>query len=145
MCKAPNLFRLLSPQALLQVARGAKMFSCFDGAVVGGIVGCQFGSGTGQLVAVGLGLLAGSLIGGKFAKHLPEKDQQTASNDFQQAVPTGEPVQKPLTLPSVRACSSENSFSLKRSPSPRRNLHTVSCDTFIPRAVRYDVWLMRPR
>lgn len=53
---------------------------------------------------------------------------------------------------SARACSSANSVLLNRSPSRRRNCHTVSCDTFTPRGAvsafspcsdKCGVWLSR--
>ena len=48
------------------------------GAGLGGLLGSQFGSGTGQLAATGLGVLAGGLLGNQIGSHMdqPQQPQQ---------------------------------------------------------------------
>jgi surface antigen len=48
------------------------------GAGLGGLLGSQFGSGTGQLAATGLGVLAGGLLGNQIGYHMdqPQQPQQ---------------------------------------------------------------------
>ena len=48
------------------------------GAGLGGLLGSQFGSGTGQLAATGLGVLAGGLLGNQIGSHMdqPQQSQQ---------------------------------------------------------------------
>lgn len=45
------------------------------GAGVGGLVGSQFGSGTGKLVTTGLGVLIGALMGSDVGRSLDRADQ----------------------------------------------------------------------
>jgi hypothetical protein len=42
---------------------GGEMFGTLAGAVTGGLIGAQFGSGTGQLVTTATGTLAGAAVG----------------------------------------------------------------------------------
>jgi len=44
----------------------------FVGAGLGGLLGSQFGSGTGQLAATGFGVLAGSLLGSQIGQHMDQ-------------------------------------------------------------------------
>ena len=63
------------------------------GAVLGGLLGAQFGSGTGRLIATGAGALAGGLLGQRIGKSLDEKDQLMAERTAQASlehVQTGE-------------------------------------------------------
>ena len=46
-----------------------------SGAVIGGLVGSQFGKGGGQLLGVGLGALAGAYIGGAIGKNMDDTDR----------------------------------------------------------------------
>lgn len=48
------------------------------GAVAGGVIGNQIGSGRGQAVATTLGVIAGGLIGSKIGQSLDEADQRRA-------------------------------------------------------------------
>ncbi len=45
------------------------------GGVAGGLLGSQFGGGTGQLVAIGAGTLAGAYIGNKLGQNMDETDK----------------------------------------------------------------------
>ena len=42
------------------------------GAGLGGLLGSQFGDGTGQLATTGLGVLVGSLIGNQIGQHMDQ-------------------------------------------------------------------------
>ena len=46
------------------------------GAGLGGLLGSQFGGGTGQLAATGLGVLAGGLLGNQIGSHMDQPQQQ---------------------------------------------------------------------
>jgi surface antigen len=46
-----------------------------SGAVIGGLVGSQFGKGGGQLLGVGIGALAGAYIGGAIGKNMDDTDR----------------------------------------------------------------------
>ncbi|MEO8401329.1 MAG: RT0821/Lpp0805 family surface protein [Gammaproteobacteria bacterium] len=46
-----------------------------SGGVIGGLVGSQFGQGSGKLVAVGAGALAGAFIGGAIGKNMDDTDR----------------------------------------------------------------------
>ena len=61
------------------------------GGVAGGLIGSQFGNGTGQLIAIGAGTLAGALIGGAIGKNMDAKDQMKAEQALEKA-PTGQSV-----------------------------------------------------
>lgn len=49
-----------------------------SGGVVGGLIGSQFGGGTGKLLAIGAGTLAGALIGGSIGKSMDDTDKLKA-------------------------------------------------------------------
>ncbi|WP_375318615.1 RT0821/Lpp0805 family surface protein [Candidatus Tisiphia endosymbiont of Oplodontha viridula] len=59
------------------------------GGVAGGLLGSQFGKGTGQLAATGIGALAGALIGGQIGQTMDEHDRQLAQLSSQKALETG--------------------------------------------------------
>jgi surface antigen len=46
-----------------------------SGAVAGGLLGSQFGGGSGKLVAVGLGTMAGAFLGGSIGKSMDDVDR----------------------------------------------------------------------
>lgn len=48
------------------------------GGVAGGLLGSQFGHGTGKLFAVGAGTLLGAYLGGAIGKSMDEQDQLKA-------------------------------------------------------------------
>ena len=56
------------------------------GAVAGGLLGAQFGSGTGRLLAVGAGALAGSLVGSKIGRSADKADQEEQAKAELQAL-----------------------------------------------------------
>ena len=55
------------------------------GAAAGGLVGSQFGGGSGKLVATGLGVLIGGLIGNQVGKSMDEQDRARAMQAQQAA------------------------------------------------------------
>lgn len=59
------------------------------GGVAGGLLGSQFGKGTGRLAATGIGVLAGALIGGQIGQTMDEHDRQLAQLSSQKALETG--------------------------------------------------------
>ncbi len=74
-----------------QTGTGTKQTAgALGGAALGGLLGSQFGGGTGNLVATGLGVFAGALIGSEVGKSLDRADQnyarQAAHQSFQAPV-----------------------------------------------------------
>ena len=62
------------------------------GAGLGGLAGSQIGSGSGQLAAVGAGVLLGGLLGSEVGKSLDKADQAYLANNAQrtlESTPTG--------------------------------------------------------
>lgn len=53
------------------------------GGVAGGLLGSQFGGGAGQLVAIGVGTLAGAYIGNKLGQSMDESDKQKMTATFE--------------------------------------------------------------
>lgn len=49
------------------------------GAALGGLLGSQFGDGTGRLVATGAGVLIGGLIGSEVGRSMDEQDRMRAN------------------------------------------------------------------
>jgi len=60
------------------------------GAGLGGLAGSQVGSGTGQLVAIGAGVLLGGLLGNEVGKSLDKADQVYAERNAQQTLETAQ-------------------------------------------------------
>ena len=58
------------------------------GAGLGGLAGSQVGSGTGQLVAIGAGVLLGGLLGNEVGKSLDKADQVYAERNAQRTLET---------------------------------------------------------
>ena len=56
------------------------------GAVAGGLLGSQFGSGSGRLIMTGAGVLAGSMIGRNIGRGLDERDRLQQEQASQQAL-----------------------------------------------------------
>ena len=59
------------------------------GAGLGGLAGSQIGSGTGQLAAIGVGVLLGGLLGSEIGKSLDKADQTYLSNNAQSTLESG--------------------------------------------------------
>lgn len=64
------------------------------GAALGGLLGSQFGSGTGQLAFTALGTLGGALVGSEIGRYMDDADRQYASQARAQATaaPIGQPI-----------------------------------------------------
>lgn len=55
------------------------------GAALGGLLGAQFGSGTGQLVTTGAGVLIGGLLGSEIGRSMDQVDRMQANQAVVQA------------------------------------------------------------
>ncbi len=64
------------------------------GAALGGLLGAQFGDGTGQLLATGAGVLIGGLIGSEVGRTMDEQDEMQANQAVTEAhqAPLGETI-----------------------------------------------------
>lgn len=59
------------------------------GAVVGGVLGSQVGSGSGRRAATVIGAVAGGIIGNQIGRYLDERDRERARAASQKALDTG--------------------------------------------------------
>jgi surface antigen len=59
------------------------------GAAAGGLLGAQFGRGTGQLAATGAGVLLGGLLGSEVGRSLDRADQLAMQQTTQSTLETG--------------------------------------------------------
>ncbi len=75
-----------------------------SGGILGGLVGSQFGKGSGQLVAVGAGALAGAYLGGAIGKNMDETDRLKMSQALE-SNPVGQPAywQTKKQAPAIRS------------------------------------------
>lgn len=55
------------------------------GAVLGGLIGSQFGRGDGRLIATGAGVLVGTLIGSEIGRSMDDSDRYQANQAIQLA------------------------------------------------------------
>ena len=62
-----------------------------SGTVIGGVIGNQFGSGTGRTAATILGALAGGIVGREIGTGLDQRNQQYAVNAEYNALENGSP------------------------------------------------------
>jgi len=72
--------------ALMAFITSVSLVGCADmtkqdvgtvsGGVVGGLLGSQFGGGSGKLLAVGAGALAGAFLGGAIGKNMDDNDKR---------------------------------------------------------------------
>ena len=67
---------------------GGAIVGTLGGAALGGFLGSQFGSGTGQLAFTGAGVLVGGLVGNQVGKALTCEDQQQVQQTTQQSLET---------------------------------------------------------
>lgn len=95
--KLKNIVLMCVACAMLSSCTGHKQAAGTGiGALAGGILGAQFGKGTGQLVAAGLGAVAGGFIGSSIGKSLDEHDRMMANQASQKALesaPSGNTVE----------------------------------------------------
>lgn len=61
-----------------------------SGGVIGGLIGSQFGGGTGQLLAIGVGTLAGAYLGNSIGKSMDDTDR-LKMNQALENQPVGQP------------------------------------------------------
>ena len=73
---------------------GGTIIGTLGGAALGGFLGSQIGSGTGQLAFTGRGVLVGGFAGNQIAKALTCEDQQAMNQANQQAqtAPVGQQI-----------------------------------------------------
>lgn len=71
-----------------------QTFGTLGGAALGGLVGAQFGSGTGQLATTAAGVLIGALLGSEAGKSLDRADRLAANRAVSKAhtAPMGEKI-----------------------------------------------------
>ena len=58
--------------------------------MTGGIIGSQFGKGTGKLLATGAGAVLGAFIGSEIGKKLDERDRAAAAQAEYDALENGQ-------------------------------------------------------
>ena len=73
-----------------QSAGTGETVGTVGGAVAGGLVGAQFGGGSGQLVATGVGTLLGAFAGNQLGRQFDQQDHYNSGVAGQQAFATGE-------------------------------------------------------
>lgn len=92
-------FRRLLPVSVLALSLGLAACSSNQqggtviGAIGGAVLGSQFGSGGGRLVATVIGGLAGAWIGSEIGKSLDEQDRRRHRETAQTALDENEPGQ----------------------------------------------------
>jgi surface antigen len=83
---------VIAPRALMLALAGLSLV----GAVAGGLIGSQFGGGTGERIAAGLaGAAIGGLIGNRIGAGMDDEDKQrayAAQMDALERSPSGAPV-----------------------------------------------------
>ena len=67
---------------------GGALLGTLGGAALGGFLGSQIGSGTGQLAFTGAGVLVGGLVGNQIGKALTCEDQHQVQNTTQRTLET---------------------------------------------------------
>src|SRR5690348_11536119 len=53
------------------------------GALAGGLIGSQFGGGSGKVLAIGAGAIAGALVGSAIGKNMDETDKLKMQHTFE--------------------------------------------------------------
>ena len=72
--------------AACEEGRQNETLGLLGGAAAGGLLGSQFGSGSGRLIMTGAGVLASSLIGRNIGQRLDERDRLQQERAAQQAL-----------------------------------------------------------
>jgi len=89
-------FAVLFASILIMGCDGSKQqLGTGAGAIVGGLIGSQFGKGGGQIAATIIGAGAGALIGNSIGKHLDDRDKEIMTERSHQALessPSGKSV-----------------------------------------------------
>ena len=84
---------MLSLAACVTNAGEKQTLGTLIGAGLGGLAGSQIGSGTGQLAAIGAGVLLGGLLGSEIGQSLDQADRLYAEQNAQttlESAPTGQ-------------------------------------------------------
>jgi len=85
--KFKNIIILCVACAMLSSCNGNKQaIGTGVGALAGGLLGAQFGKGSGQFIAAGVGAIAGGLIGNAIGKSMDDQDKLMAERSSQQAL-----------------------------------------------------------
>lgn len=85
--KLKNIIVMCVACAMLTACNGNKQgIGTGVGAVAGGLLGSQFGKGSGQLLFAGLGAVAGGLIGNSIGKNMDDTDKLMAQKSSQKAL-----------------------------------------------------------
>lgn len=88
-------FDKIALAAVLVLAAGCdttnQNLGTVSGTVIGGVIGNQFGAGTGRTAATVLGALAGGIIGRQIGTGLDQRNQQYAVNAEYNALENGSP------------------------------------------------------
>lgn len=58
-----------------------------SGGVIGGLIGSQFGGGSGKLLATGVGVLAGAFLGGSIGKSMDDVDRMKMNQALENNAP----------------------------------------------------------
>ncbi|MFP6730358.1 MAG: RT0821/Lpp0805 family surface protein [Alphaproteobacteria bacterium] len=89
---AVALSAMLSLSACVTNQGEKQTLGTLIGAGLGGLAGSQIGSGTGQLAAIGAGVLLGGLLGSEVGRSLDKADEAYLANNAQstlETAPTG--------------------------------------------------------
>lgn len=84
-----NILMLIAAMLTLQACNDGisrKTGGKAIGGVTGALIGSQFSSGSGQIVAVAIGSLAGSMLGEHIAERLDQRDAELLKNSSKQAL-----------------------------------------------------------
>lgn len=77
---------------LASCAANNEQIGSVGGAVAGGVIGNQFGGGSGRVAATAVGAIAGGLIGANVGRQLDNNSRQAALNAEYNALEGGQPV-----------------------------------------------------
>ena len=100
------------------------------GALAGGVIGNQFGGGSGRIVATAVGALAGGIIGGGIGQQLDARSRDQALTAEYNALETGapgQPVQWRGTNGTYGTVTPQQTYQVG-SQNCRRYTHTVYID-----------------
>ncbi len=95
------------------------------GAVLGGLVGSQFGGGVGRAAAIGGGMVLGAMIGGKIGQSMDEVDRMKMSR----ALETSE------TNQTTRWVNPDNGNRYAITPKRTYNRHGQPCREYSTTAI----------
>ncbi len=126
----PCIAMLMSGLVLTGCTVSNQSVGQVTGAVAGGIVGSQFGGGSGQIAATALGALAGGIIGGSIGRSLDDASRQQAIRAEYNALENGrpgEPVQWRGSQGSYGTVVPQQTYQVG-SQNCRRYTHTIYID-----------------